>query len=82
MRYAAIAVLAALAVPVQALWVEVDTLEVPCRAAGINVTLTTGDFLLDGRHGWVAGAYRAEGGERIAILRTTDGRRSWNVTWT
>ncbi len=82
MRYAAIAVLAAIAVPAQALWVEVDTLEAPCRAAGINVTFNTGDFLPDGRNGWVAGTYRAEGGERIAILRTTDGRRSWNVTWT
>ncbi len=82
MRYAAIAVLAAIAVPVQALWLEVDSLDAPCRAASLNVTLTAGDFLADGRNGWVAGTYRAEGGERIAILRTTNARRSWTVTFT
>ncbi|MGI5817937.1 MAG: WD40/YVTN/BNR-like repeat-containing protein [Armatimonadota bacterium] len=82
MRYAVIGLLICLAVPGHAVWVEVDSLSRPCRAAGRNVTFTAGDFLEDGRHGWVVGTYRREEGERLAVLRTSDGRNSWIAVWT
>ena len=82
MRFAAMVLLVATSLPAHAIWVEVDALSAPCDAAGINVTFTAGDFLEDGRRGWLVGTYRAEGGQRLAVLRTTNGRTSWTATWT
>ncbi len=79
MRYAATAVLVMLAAPGYALWAPVESLTAASEASGLDITFTAGDFLEDGRHGWVAGTFRTHGGQRIAVLQTTDGRRTWSI---
>lgn len=76
-RCAAVAMLVTITLPCQAIWVEDENLSAARDAGGINVTFTAGDLLEDGRHGWVVGSFRAHGDQRLAVFRTTDGRRTW-----
>ncbi|MGC9316709.1 MAG: WD40/YVTN/BNR-like repeat-containing protein [Armatimonadota bacterium] len=82
MRYAVACLLAVVAIPCRAAWVREGALSDATRPAGLNVSFTTGDFLADGSHAWVAGHYRSEDGLRLAVFRTVDGGARWVGTYT
>ncbi|MEA3399787.1 MAG: hypothetical protein U9R79_00945 [Armatimonadota bacterium] len=73
MRMICLTMALAFALPCHAGWREVGSLTRAASGAGF----ADGDFLEDGRHGWVAG-YRTEAGAaRTVVFRTTDGGDSW-----
>ncbi len=82
MRCAAACLVVLAVMPCHAAWVKMTSLSDAMRSASLNVTFTTGDFLEDGNHGWVAGHYRSEDGLRVAVFRTENGGRRWIGTYT